>query len=134
MMGAFALAPMYRGIEQLTGGLPPTDVFLIVGIIHLLPSFVLHRLKVPTIYLMGLLLMAVCSLISVMVTGDLLTNAFYAVQWLFFIGVAADHRRLVASGAEGRPPAAVELSRRPPGQHDLRSSPKEPSTPDGTTG
>ena len=86
MMGAFALAPMYRGIEQLTGGLPPTDVFLIVGIIHLLPSFVLHRLKVPTIYLMGLLLMAVCSLISVMVTGDLLTNAFYAVQWLFFIG------------------------------------------------
>jgi len=86
MMGAFALAPMYRGIEQLTGGLPPTDVLLIVGIIHLLPSFVLHRLKVPTIYLMGLLLMAVCSLISVMVTGDLLTNAFYAVQWLFFIG------------------------------------------------
>lgn len=86
MMAAFASAPMYRGIEQATGGLPPTDVFLIVGIIHLLPSFLQNRLRVPTLYLMGLLLMSVCSLIAVMVTGDLLVNAFYAVQWLFFIG------------------------------------------------
>jgi O-antigen ligase len=87
MMAAFASAPMYRGLEQMIGGVPPTDVFLIIGIIHLLPSFIENRLRVPTIYLLGLLLMSISSLIAVMVTGDLLVNAFYAVQWLFFIGV-----------------------------------------------
>lgn len=86
MMGAFASAPMYRGIEQSVGGIPPTDVLVIVGIIHLLPSFMQHRLRLPTVYLLGLLMMSVSSLIAVIVTGDLLTNAFYAVQWLFFIG------------------------------------------------
>ncbi len=86
LMAAFGSAPMYRGIEQSVGGVPPTDVLVIVGIIHLLPSFIQHRLRLPTVYLLGLLLMSVGSLIAVIVTGDLLTNAFYAGQWLFFIG------------------------------------------------
>ena len=86
MMAAFATAPMYRGIEQAVGGLPPTDVFLIIGTIHLLPTFMQHRLRLPTIYLLGLLLVSISSLIAVVITGDLLINAFYAVQWLFFIG------------------------------------------------
>ncbi len=84
---AFASAPMYRGVEDLTGGIPPTDVFIIAAIIHLLPSFLGRPLRLPTIYLVGLLLMAVCSVVTVIVTGDLATNAFYAVQWLFFVGV-----------------------------------------------
>ncbi|KAA1427499.1 O-antigen ligase family protein [Nocardioides antri] len=87
MMAAFAFAPMYRGFENLTGGIPPTDVFVIAGIIHLLPTVIQHRLQVPTTYLVGLLLVAITSLVAVMVTGDLFTNAFYAIQWLFFIGV-----------------------------------------------
>jgi O-antigen ligase len=87
MMAAFASAPMYRGLEQMIGGVPPTDVFLLIGIIHLLPSFLGHRLKLPIMFLLGLMLMSVCSLIAVVITGDLLINAFYAVQWLFFIGL-----------------------------------------------
>lgn len=87
MIAAFASAPMYRGIENLTGGIPPTDVFLAAAIIHLAPTFLGNRLRVPAVYLIGLLLTTVCCLIVVMVTGDLFVNAFYAVQWLFFIGV-----------------------------------------------
>ncbi|MEZ0579783.1 O-antigen ligase family protein [Nocardioides sp. MH1] len=86
MMAAFASAPMYRGIENITGGVPPTDVFVIAAIIHLAPTFVGNRLKVPTIYILGLMLMSICSLIAVMITGNLFVNAFYAVQWLFFVG------------------------------------------------
>ena len=86
MMAAFASAPMYRGIENITGGIPPTDVFVIAAIVHLAPTFVGNRLKVPTIYLLGLMLMSISSLIAVMVTGNLFVNAFYAVQWLFFVG------------------------------------------------
>lgn len=87
MILAFAAAPMYRGIDGLTGGVPPTDVFVIAGVVHLLPTFLGTRLRLPTIYVVGLLLMAVSSLVSVIVTGNLFTNAFYAVQWLFFVGV-----------------------------------------------
>jgi len=87
MVLAFGFAPMYRGAEGLTGGtVPPTDVFIILGIVHLLPTFMGNRLKLPTVYAIGLLLTAVFSLVSVIVTGDLYNNAFYAVQWLFFIG------------------------------------------------
>jgi hypothetical protein len=86
MIAAFASAPMYRGIEDLTGGVPPTDVFVIAGVVHLLPTFLGKQLRLPMVYLLGLFLMSICSLISVMVTGDLFTNAFYAVQWLFFVG------------------------------------------------
>gem|GEM_PF-6442057 len=86
MLAAFASAPMYRGIENLTGGIPPTDVFVIAAIIHLAPTFLGQRLRVPGIYLLGLLLTTICCLVVVTVTGDLLVNAFYAVQWLFFIG------------------------------------------------
>lgn len=87
MMAAFATAPAYRGLEQMIGGIPPCDAFVIIGVIHLLPTFVGNKLKLPTVYLSGLLIMSVMSLVSVIVTGDLLINAFYAVQWLFFIGV-----------------------------------------------
>ncbi|KAA1421487.1 O-antigen ligase family protein [Nocardioides humilatus] len=85
-MGAFATAPMYRGIEQMTGGAPPTDVFVVAGIIHLAPTLIGTRLKLPIMYVLGLLLMAICSLISVMITGNLLVNAFYAGQWIFYVG------------------------------------------------
>jgi hypothetical protein len=87
MMAAFASAPMYRGIENLTGGIPPTDVFVIAAILHLLPSFMGNRLRLPVAYVVGLLLMTISSLVAVIVTGDLFTNAFYALQWLFFVGV-----------------------------------------------
>lgn len=87
MVAAFASAPMYRGIENLTGGVPPTDVFVVAGIVHLLPTFLTHRLRLPTIYLVGLLMLTISSLVSVFVTGNLATNAFYAVQWLFFVGL-----------------------------------------------
>ena len=87
MMAAFATAPSYRGLEQMIGGIPPCDAFVIIAVIHLLPTFAGNKLKLPTVYLSGLLIMSVMSLVSVIVTGDLLINAFYAVQWLFFIGV-----------------------------------------------
>ncbi|WP_183101199.1 O-antigen ligase family protein [Nocardioides pelophilus] len=87
MVLAFGFAPMYRGAEGLTGGtVPPTDVFILLGILHLLPTFLGNRLKLPPVYVIGLLLTAVLSLVSVIVTGDLFNNAFYAGQWLFFIG------------------------------------------------
>lgn len=87
MMAAFATAPAYRGLEQMIGGIPPCDAFVIIGVIHLLPTFAGNRIKLPAVYLLGLLIMSVMSLVSVIVTGDLLINAFYAVQWLFFIGL-----------------------------------------------
>ena len=87
MMAAFASAPMYRGIDYLTGGVPPTDVFVIAAMIHLLPTFLGNRLKLPMVYVVGLMLMSISSLISVMVTGNLFVNAFYAVQWLFYVGM-----------------------------------------------
>ena len=74
MMAAFASAPMYRGIEQMTGGVPPTDVFLVIGIAHLLPSFIQNRLKVPTLYLSALMLMSISSLLAVVVIWAALRN------------------------------------------------------------
>jgi O-antigen ligase len=87
MILAFAAAPMYRGIEFLTGGsVPPTDIFVVAGIIHLAPGLLHQRLKAPPLYLIGLVLLASWCLASVIITGDLFDNAFHTVQWLFFIG------------------------------------------------
>lgn len=86
MMAAFASAPMYRGIDAITGGVPPTDVFIIAGTIHLFPTMLAHRIRIPTSYVVGLFLMTLSCLVSVIVTGNFATNAFYAVQWIFFVG------------------------------------------------
>ena len=87
LMLAFGTAPMYRGIEGLTGGVAtPTDFLLILGIVMLLPSLTHNRLKLPGLYVLGLSLVFVLGLIAALVNGTPIGDAFELAQWIFFLG------------------------------------------------
>ncbi|QYJ03920.1 hypothetical protein KUV85_16600 [Nocardioides panacisoli] len=87
LMGAFATAPMYRGIEHLSGGVAtPTDVLLIPGIALLLPTLLQRRLRVPTTYVVAVGLVGCWGLIGSVAGGEPVLSIFQLVQWLFFLG------------------------------------------------
>ncbi|GAA3827966.1 O-antigen ligase family protein [Nocardioides panacisoli] len=87
LMLAFGTAPMYRGIEGLTGGVAtPTDFLLILGIVLLLPSLTHNRLRLPGLYVLGLSLVFVMGLLAALVNGTPIGDAFELAQWIFFLG------------------------------------------------
>jgi hypothetical protein len=87
MILAFATAPMYRGLEGLSGGVgTPTDFFLVMSVMLLLPGLLARRLEIPAVYIAGLVIIAVCGLISSALSTSPLFSLFPLVQWLFFLG------------------------------------------------
>lgn len=87
LMLAFGTAPMYRGIEGLTGGVAtPTDFLLIGGIVLLLPTLTHHRFKLPGLYVLGLSLVFVMGVLAALVNGTPIGDAFELAQWIFFLG------------------------------------------------
>ncbi|GAB2779392.1 hypothetical protein GCM10027020_36100 [Nocardioides salsibiostraticola] len=102
MVGAFATAPMYRGLESWTGGLvSPTDLFLVTGIVLLAPGLLENRLALPTLYIVGLAGVVAFGLVGVLAADAAGVNAFRLAQWLFFLGF------LPAYVAWWRPASAV---------------------------
>lgn len=88
MMGAFATAPMYRGIEGGFEGVgTPTDLLVVLAAMLLLPGVARHRIGVPVPWVVGLSLVAVCGLIASAIAERPVLSIFFLLQWLFFIGV-----------------------------------------------
>lgn len=88
LMGAFATAPMGRGIEGLSGGIgTPTDLLLIAGVVLVLPGVVHHKLGLPPVWVASLVAIAVFSLIGSLVTDTAFLSIFSLVRWMVFLGV-----------------------------------------------
>jgi len=84
---AFATAPMYRGLEGLSGGLAtPTDLFVVMASVLLLVSVMSRPLEIPAPFVIGLTLVAVFGLVSSLLSDSALGSVFVLVQWLFFLG------------------------------------------------
>lgn len=85
---AFGTAPMYRGIESLSGEVgTPTDLLLVGGLVLLFPTLIRQRLEVPTRYLVGLGLVFSFGLIASVVNPQPIASIFSLAQWIFFLGV-----------------------------------------------
>ena len=83
----FATAPMYRGLAGLTGGVStPTDLVLVVSVGLLLPVVITRPLKLPTAYVVGLLLVALFGLVSAVLSDSPGGSLYGLVRWLFFLG------------------------------------------------
>jgi hypothetical protein len=84
---AFATAPMYRGLEGLSGGLAtPTDLFVVLAAGLLLVTVMSRPLDLPSPFVIGLTLVAVFGLVSSLLSDSILGSVFVLVQWLFFLG------------------------------------------------
>jgi O-antigen ligase len=84
---AFATAPMYRGLEGLTGGLStPTDLVLVLATILLLPVVITRHLELPTTYVVGLLMVALFGLVACAFADQPASSVFELIRWLFFLG------------------------------------------------
>jgi len=87
-MLAFGTAPMYRGLQNLSGGFAtPTDIFLVLGILLLFPGLVARRLWLPPPYVMGVVAVALLGLLASTFAESPIFSIFTLVQWLFFLGV-----------------------------------------------
>ncbi|TCJ30155.1 O-antigen ligase family protein [Nocardioides jejuensis] len=85
MLGAFATAPMGRGIDSLSGHVStPTDLLLIAGIFLLLPGIVHHKLGLPALWTSCVLLLVCLALVGSLITHTAFMSLFSLVQWIEF--------------------------------------------------
>lgn len=84
---AFATAPMYRGLEGLSGGVAtPTDLFLVLAIVLLVPGLLSRHVDLPAPYVAGLVMVALGGLVASLVSVAPVGSLFSLIQWLFFLG------------------------------------------------
>jgi hypothetical protein len=84
---AFATAPMYRGLEGLTGGLAtPTDIFVVIAFVLILPGVLSRRLQLPAAFVFGLVVVALTGLVASVISDQPLGSLFVLVQWIFYLG------------------------------------------------
>lgn len=82
LAGAFATAPMYRGIGEI-GPATPTDLLLFVGLVMLLPVvFQRHWSDVPTGFVMAVGALMVLGLLALTRAAAPVTSLVFLVQWL----------------------------------------------------
>ena len=87
LVGAFATAPAYRGLAGLTGGVgTPTDLLVLLAALLLLPIVISRRLRLPSPYVAGLVLVAVTGLVASVASATAAGSLVSLAQWLFFIG------------------------------------------------
>lgn len=86
MAGAFATAPMYRGI---LGDLPatPTDLLLVLSVLLLLPEIFSRKVRLPTAFLVALGVLLVFALRGAAVNAVPVTSLLLVAQWMLCIGV-----------------------------------------------
>lgn len=88
LMGAFATAPMGRGIEGLSGGIgTPTDLLLGAGVLLVLPGVVHRKLGLPPVWVASLVAIATFSLVGSLITETAFLSIFSLVRWMVFLGV-----------------------------------------------
>jgi hypothetical protein len=78
---AFATAPMYRGIGSV-GPVTPTDAFLLIGLVLLLPSLFDRSLSLPPGFLLAIVALTVIGLVSSANNASPVIALVYLIQWL----------------------------------------------------
>jgi hypothetical protein len=85
---AFATAPMYRGLEGLTGGVStPTDLILVLAVGLLVPLVITRHLELPTLYVVGLVMVTFFGIIACIFADQPGGSLFGLIRWLFFLGM-----------------------------------------------
>jgi hypothetical protein len=85
---AFATAPAYRGLQGLSAGIAtPTDIFMVVACVLLVPVVITRPLSLPAPYVGGLVGVTLIGLIASLLAPATIFSLFTLVQWLFFLGV-----------------------------------------------
>ncbi|HWU21291.1 MAG TPA: O-antigen ligase family protein [Nocardioides sp.] len=79
--GAFATAPMYRGIGSI-GPATPTDLMLLLGLLLLTPVAFRRRIAMPGGFVLAVMLLAVVGLVCSATNDSPLTAVVYLLQWL----------------------------------------------------
>jgi hypothetical protein len=88
LLVAFATAPMYRGLEGITGGVStPTDLVLVLAVGLLLPVVITRQLELPTLYVVGLLMVALFGLVACVFADQPGGALFGLIRWTFFLGL-----------------------------------------------
>ncbi len=87
ILGAFATAPMSRGLDRLTGGVgTPTDLFLVLAWLLLLPGLAPRKLRMPTPWAIGLVTLFGFALLGSAASSSADASLYSLVQWIFFLG------------------------------------------------
>ncbi|HSX66827.1 hypothetical protein [Nocardioides sp.] len=83
---AFATAPMSRGLDGLTGGIgTPTDLFLVLAWLLLLPSLANRRLGLPTAWTLGIVVLFSFALLGSAISSTTVQSLASLAQWMFFL-------------------------------------------------
>jgi hypothetical protein len=78
---------MYRGLEGLTGGLAtPTDIFVVIATVLILPGVLSRRLQLPAPFVFGLVVVTLTGLVASVISDQPLGSLFVLVQWVFYLG------------------------------------------------
>ena len=84
--GAFATAPMYRGIGSV-GPITPTDGLLLVGLLLLLPTAARAKMQFPAGFLAAVTSLTLIALVCSATNASPIAAVVYLVQWLLVAAV-----------------------------------------------
>lgn len=87
LMGAFATAPMYKGLApSVDSPITPTDVLFALGFLLLVPTFATRRVRLPALYLGGVAVVFVTGCIASIVSADPLRSFISLTLWMMVMG------------------------------------------------
>lgn len=80
---AFATAPMYKGLlGRPDASVTPTDLLIAVAVVLLLPSLIHRLVRVPPLYLAGVVIILVTGTLSTVFSPEPFASAFQFGQWM----------------------------------------------------
>ncbi len=82
LMGAFATAPMYKGLAPAGAQVTPTDVLFVIGFALLLPHVINRRVSMPVSYVFGVSGIAIFGAIASTLSEESFLSFFALVLWL----------------------------------------------------
>ena len=86
---AFLTAPSYRGLQQIAhSSVVPTDVFLGLGIMLLLPSLAPRRIQLPIPYLVGLVMLGSWTVIGIAASPTISSDFSQMIRWFYYLAFA----------------------------------------------
>lgn len=83
LMGAFAVAPVYRGlIPALGGGITPADLLLAGGFGLMVPLLLQRRLRLPLLYVLGVSIVVVFGLVASALADAPFVSFQFLLNWM----------------------------------------------------
>lgn len=86
LAGAFATAPMYRGLVN-TDVATPTDILMLAALVLLLPEMFDREIRLPIAFLVAVGSLGALGLVASLNNPDPITSTVYVLQWLLVLGV-----------------------------------------------